>query len=388
MAATLLGVVDGLWGYLDEGYAARLVASSGLWLAVGELIRYEITFWALVVAATLAVSLGRVRRDERPALSYRAWMAGLLLVWLTPLIYVVALWIFLNLTIMHDPFYFERGTYGNFAAVGTGIYAGIGALEAGHGHIGAALAYVARQTLLFPPVVVGLLGLFGVGLAGRQSQRTRALVLVAATLGLPLFHLTQVYAGNSSGWLRFFLTFIPFGYVAVAYVAHLLTVVWRRSTLTWLACIGMLVAGTCASGYELLVPGAAPARFELLHNETADFGAVVRYLNARPKLTVLADSWQSFPIIISLRQPKRIVTTSDSDFKATVAQPLGRVDAVLVPQPVGAATLDAVNRRYPRLWAHGARWAHLVATFPIHDPVVCYVQYCSFRLYAVQAPWR
>jgi hypothetical protein len=150
----------------------------------------------------------------------------------------------------------------------------------------------------------------------------------------------------------------------------------------------MLVAGNCASGYELLVPSAAPARFERLHHETTDFGAVVRYLNARSRLTVLADSWQTFPIIISLRRPARIVTTSDSEFQAIVAQPIGRVDAILVPQPVGAATLDAVNRRYPALWAHGAPWAHLVATFPVHDPIVCYVESCSFRLYAIQAPRR
>jgi hypothetical protein len=378
MAATLLGVVDGLWAYLDEGYASHLVASSGLWLAVGELIRYEITFWALVVAVTLAVSLGRLRRHERPALCYRDWMVGLLLVWMTPLCYVVALWLFLNWTIMHDPFYFQHGAYGNGAAMGTKIYAGYGPLEAGHGHIGAALAFVARQTLLFPPVIVGLLGLLGVGLAGRREQRTRALVLVAATLGLPLFHLTQVYAGNSSGWLRFFLTFIPFGFVAVAYVARLLTAVWGRRRLTWLVCIAMLLAGNCASGYELLVPSAAPSRTEPFGHFMAGDRAV-RYLNAHPRLTVLADSWQAFPVIVSLHQPGRIVTTSDPDFQAILAQPLGRIDAFLVPQPVQAALLDAVNRRYPTLWAHGAPWAHLVATFPGQD---------HFRLYAIGAPGR
>src|SRR5205823_1784482 len=148
-------------------------------------------------------------------------MAGLLLVWMTPLGYVVALWLFLNWSIMHDPFYFQHGAYGNGAAMGTKIYAGYRPLEAGQGHIVAALAFVARQTLLFPPVVVGLLGLLAVSLVGRQPEHTRALVLVAATLGLPLFHLTQVYTGNSSGWLRFFLTFVPFGFVAVAYVARL-----------------------------------------------------------------------------------------------------------------------------------------------------------------------
>src|SRR5437016_3888177 len=145
-----------------------------------------------------------------------------------------------------------------------------GLFPAPGGHIGAALAFVARQTLLFPPVVVGLLGLLAVGLVGRQHQRARALVLIAATLGLPLFHFTQVYAGNSSGWLRFFLTFIPFGFVAVAYVARLLTAVWGRRRLTWLVCIVALAAGNGATGYELLVPAVAPPHTEPFKRFMAD----------------------------------------------------------------------------------------------------------------------
>jgi hypothetical protein len=50
-----------------------------------------------------------------------------------------------------------------------------------------------------------------------------------------------------------------------------------------------------------------------------------------------------------------------------------------VPQPVAAGTLDAVNRRYPTLWAHGAPWAHLMASFPGGD---------NFRLYTIGAPGR
>ena len=47
----------------------------------------------------------------------------------------ISLLLFLNWSIMHDPFYFQHGAYGNGAAMGTKIYAGYRPLEAGHGHI-------------------------------------------------------------------------------------------------------------------------------------------------------------------------------------------------------------------------------------------------------------
>jgi hypothetical protein len=389
MAAALLGAIDGLWAYLEDGYAAHQLAVSGIWMAIGFLMRYELLAWGLVVAGALAVGLARLPRHERPAFGYGPWMAGLLLVWMTPLGYVVALWLFLNWSIMHDPFYFQHGTYGNDAAVGTGAYLWA-PLEAARGHIVATLAVVGRQTAIFPPVVVGLVGLLGYGLWGRHERHTRALVVVAGTVGVPLLHVMLVYVGSGDPlWLRFFLTFIPFGVVSVAYTAHL-AATWRMPRVgaralrgvIWMACIVGVAAGDGVSGYEFFVPSAAPTHFEPL-SPIRDMtgGAASRfldaYLNAHPRFTVLADSWQAFPLIISLQQPARIVTTSDPDFEQILANPIGHVNAVLVPAPNGASKLDAVDRRYPDLWAHGTSWAHLIADFPggVH-----------FRLYAIGAP--
>jgi hypothetical protein len=136
------------------------------------------------------------------------------------------------------------------------------------------------------------------------------------------------------------------------------------------------------SGYEFFVPSAAPTHFEPLSPIRDMTGAAASrfldaYLNAHPRFTVLADSWQAFPLIISLHQPGRIVTTSDPDFEQILANPIGHVNAFLVPAPDGASKLDAVDRRYPDLWAHGTSWAHLIADFPggVH-----------FRLYAIGTP--
>jgi hypothetical protein len=389
MAATLLGAVDGLWAYLEDGYAEHHLAVSGLWMAIGFLMRYELLPWALVVAGALAVGLARLPQHERPAFGCWHWMGGALLVWLTPLGYAVALWLFFNWTIMHNPFYFQHGAYGNDAAVGTGAYLW-GPLEAARGHIVATLAVVGRQTAIFPPVVVGLVGLLAYGLWGCHERHTRALVVMAGTLGVPLLHVMLVYIGSGDPlWLRFFLTFIPFGIVSLAYTARLAST-WKTPPvgaralrgLIWTACIVGVAAGDGVSGYEFFVPAAAPTHFEPLSPISVMTGAAASrfldaYLNAHPRFTVLADSWQAFPVLISLQHPERVVTTSDPDFKQTLDDPIGRVNAFLVPVPKGASKLDAVDRLYPDLWAHGAPWAHLIADFPggVH-----------FRLYAIGAP--
>jgi hypothetical protein len=388
MVATLLGAVDGLWAYLAEGYSARMLALSGVWLAIGYLIRYDVVAWALAVALALAVGLARLPRHERPTLSYWHWLGGVLVVWLTPLFYVVALWSFLNWSIMHDPFYFKHGgDYGNDAVTATGAY-GWPPLDGTRGNIMATLAMVARQTQLFPPIVIGTLGLLAFGLLGRHERHARALVVVAASLGVPLLHVLMVYEGIDPFWLRFFLTFIPFGFVTVAYVAGLITARgmplgrarWRR-VLIWTVCIVGLAAGDYMSANELLVRSPY-SRVELLtapFNRMTGGDRVISYLNAyldpHPKFTVLADNFAgAFAIIISLHHPERVVTTSDRDFKRIVSHPIGNVDAVLVPEPIGTAKLDAVNQAYPSFWEHGAPWAHLIADFPAG---------MHFRLYAI-----
>jgi hypothetical protein len=102
----------------------------------------------------------------------------------------------------------------------------------------------------------------------------------------------------------------------------------------------------------------------------------VAYLNAHPDLTVLTDSFSSFPIIIQGQRPKQFIITSDIDFKSILNYPFGRATAFLVPRPTTVGALDAVNRRYPQLWSKGEPWAHLIAEFPGGY---------NWRLYAIDA---
>nr|MDQ2832130.1 glycosyltransferase family 39 protein [Chloroflexota bacterium] len=205
MGTTLLAATDGLWAYLEEGSFSELLAS-GVWVAVGFLIRYEVVVWAGLVGVALAYGLARLPVRALPAQRRADWIAGLLLFWLTPLVCVVITWIFYNWIIMGDPLYFMRSTYGNEASVATGAYA-YGPMNAARHSIGGTFAYLGRQTLLFPPVTVVLVALLLFGLKGRLDRHVRALILVAAAVAVPLLQVLLLYRGDSPGWLRFFLSF-------------------------------------------------------------------------------------------------------------------------------------------------------------------------------------
>ncbi len=371
MDATMLAATDGLWGYLEENNFSSLLAS-GMWLAVGFLIRYEVALWAAVVAAALTFGLVRFPLSSVPAHRRADWIKGLLLFWLSPLVVVMTTWIFLNWVIMANPFYFLQSAYGNASSIATGAYA-YQATTAAQGNLGQTLVYMARQTLLFPPVVAGLVGLLFFGLAGRGNRHVTALILVAATIGAPLLQALLLYRGETAGWLRFFLPFVPFGFVLIAYAAHLLAGRGLRRAV-WPASLLLILAGNVATTYALITP-ATPLRYEHLQS-FEDVQPVLTYLNRFSTQTVLTDSYLSFPIIVRVNQlfPKHFFITSDRDFRQRLRHPVGPVDTILVPQPVGVGQLDAVNRQYPGLWAHGAHWAELIADFP---------QGFHWRLYAI-----
>jgi hypothetical protein len=362
MEATMLGAVDGLWGYLEEGNFPSLLAS-GVWVAVGFLTRYEVAFWAVTVAVALVFGLARHPLRRVSTQRRGTWIAGLLLFWLTPLMCAVTTWLFINWMIMGNPLYFVQSSYGNASSIGSGAYV-YGPLTLAHNSMGETLAYVLRQALLFPPVAIGLVGLLVFGLRGRYERHTRALILVAATLGVPLLQVLLLYRGISAGWLRFFLAFVPFGFVLVAYGAGLLAGRWPR-WLAWAACLLVLAGGNGAT-YAMMAPTSSlhnDLRYEPLQAQHED-GGIVAYLNAHPALQVLTDSFSSFPIIIQGQQPKQFIITSDIDFKSILNYPFGRATAFLVPRPTTVGALDAVNQRYPQLWSKGEPWAHLIAEFP------------------------
>jgi hypothetical protein len=70
-------------------------------------------------------------------------------------------------------------------------------------------------------------------------------------------------------------------------------------------------------------------------------------------------------MIIRSTNPKVFVIPNDVDFMQILADPFAfHVPYILVPQPVGFDTVDAVVKAYPNLYANGAGFARLVRSFP------------------------
>ncbi len=355
MAAAVRGTV----GYVQQRSLADLI-SAGVWLAVAFGIRYEGAPLGVFLAIGLGIALWWLQRGARE-------IRGGMLLLLAPILYVSGLWIYLNWLIMKQPLYFLDSAYGNVAQTSVGLAKTLaGAMH----HVVGSLLFVGHMGLLFWPVAVGLVA--AVALSVGKWRDPIAPVLIGATVGMPLLQAVLVFDGHSGGWARYFIYYIPNGILLLTFAASRVERALVRNaalTLAALLCIG----GNAVNLYEETkspvvgygdttpVSGILAGR-RFFTYQTDD--QIAAYLNRHPKLTVLLDSFDGYPIVLRVRNPRQLIITSDTDFQSVLENPAGRVDALLVPQPDGAATLDAVNRTFPNLWAGGVPWAHLMRSFP------------------------
>lgn len=369
MVGGMLAALAYMLAYAEERGVGQL-ALAGLWLAVVFGMRYEAVPYAAALGAAFCCDQ-QLRR--RPG----AETEGGLLVLLTPLSYAVTVWVFVNWLIMKDPLYFYHSPYSNLAQAGEG-QATYPPLAAAMHHPLRAVLYALRMGGLFPPVYLGVA--LCLPRLRPRAWDARAAYVVAAAAAVPAFQAWMIEQGTSAAASRYFITYIMSGYVALVYAATAARARYRSGAVCLLTLL--LAAGDLATAAALQRPVlghddgpffAAIFRGAPLAVNPGD-GAVTAYLDAHPRERVLLDTFTTSPIVVAVRNPRRLVITSDIDFQAILHNPLGRVDSILVPEPRGTAQLDAVNRAYPGLWAGRVRWAQLVRTFPPPN---------RFRLYRV-----
>jgi len=91
---------------------------------------------------------------------------------------------------------------------------------------------------------------------------------------------------------------------------------------------------------------------------------ISNYINAHPNLVILVDTFDSSGIIARIQKPQQTVITSDIDFNSVLQNPRGLVNAILIPEPIGVSTLNAINRAYPGIWNGSVSWTKLIVQFP------------------------
>jgi hypothetical protein len=100
--------------------------------------------------------------------------------------------------------------------------------------------------------------------------------------------------------------------------------------------------------------GGAELRAELRFTTERRIAADLDTMHLAPE-SVLIDDFLGFAVPLNSRNPKQFVITSDRDFRTVLSDPAASgIEYVLVPEPANLGLLDAVNRRYPFLYARGA----------------------------------
>jgi len=374
LMSALMGSLAGVVGYLRQGNL-RLLASGGIWLALALGFRYEAVPLAMALAFGMALGM-RLAKEAWPKI------LGTTVILLTPIVFAGFVWILLNALIMKNPLYFLDSVYSNAAQLATGSYAAQ-TLAASFHHPLTALRNSFSFAVLFWPLIPAFGAALILGVLRRRDPL--ALTLVATLTAVPVLQAAMLDLGRTALWDRFFISNIPIGFALVAYAATSLGRGSARRQVFLAIATLLLAAGDLGTGVALtsspvygkddgstlsdILKGRLPP--SQMAVETAP---VIAYLDAHPHLTVLTDTFTSFPIVISVENPDRLVITSDPDFQSILQNPAGRVDAILVPRPSGVADLDAVNRQWPSLWAGNVPWAHLLVSFRAGD---------RFRIYRV-----
>jgi hypothetical protein len=369
-------------------------AATGLGLGAAYLTRYEALF-AGAAATGLAAAVS-YWRGPGPVRQRWACAVADATVMSLPIAAAFVCWILASWVITGNPMEQFSSSYGNAAQLSVKVGSSPGA--------GGWSAYAAAQLLGVEPFLAGVVALgalrsLGVRPASLGWRAGAALLAVTGLAGGVLaFMVWSSARGVIDHELRYMILAVPLAVLAAgpAIRAPAGTRFRRTVRAGGAASLLMVVAALPVSAVELVSlsmnPGDGPqvrAIFE--RNGVAERRAAARFTTERriaadldamrlPPGTVLVDDFLGFGMPLSSRNPGQFAITSDRDFQSILADPAGSgIRFVLVPDPVEQGRLDAVNRRYPSLYANGAGMATLVREYPNAADRV------DWRLYALPA---
>ncbi|WP_053959773.1 hypothetical protein [Sulfobacillus thermosulfidooxidans] len=369
LLSCLLGTYSGVLDFLSTHALSRLV-SAGIWLALALGMRYEaVPFGTLMILSLMMAQWKTIKT---------AMWAGSAIILGAPVVFSGGLWIYFNWAIMKNPLYFLNSNYGNLAQTRTGAYL-TPALEHAYHNVAGTIEYVAHFLLLSWPLGIAAATIIIFFLRGKHAD-SKAIILLCGALGAILLEIAFAYLGHLGSWDRYFISFIADSALMVSFVASKIAQRFvQRKGLTnlWWTLITIILlsanVGTYLASQNPVIghPDGAIMDYALqnrsmqhVSNPFTLTDTVIHYLNRHPHMTVLADAFNAWPIIIRSKNFNRFIITSDYDFASILHNPKGRVTAILVPEPSGVAALDAVNRVWPQMWAGHVPWVTLLKAFP------------------------
>jgi hypothetical protein len=151
--------------------------------------------------------------------------------------------------------------------------------------------------------------------------------------------------------------------------------------VTWFAMLNPLI-GTQSEQYGLRTV-AYPSKYPVPQSTFSNDWYVANYLDQLnlPNGSVLMDTFIGWDVWLATQHRKQFVITSDFDFATVLNTPAASgIQYILVSDPAQDGKADAINQRYPTLYATGAGIASLVMTVPQTGDDV------TWRLYRVNPP--
>jgi hypothetical protein len=348
----------------------HLLAMVGMAIGLGILARYEVVPYAIVIAVAIAILVGGQRRARASQ-----ELEGSLLLYLAPVVYAVAAWLFFNWLIIGDPF--------AFLAIGP-TSADIGAspqvitsIELPAPELTTTIEQVLALNLgLFPLAVLVVPALLITAAARRDlmSLILAAIVSVNAVITAVLF----LQSGDTNLFqLRYNMRAIPLALIGVAWLYY----VWRPKPMRFaIAAVTLVILVASAFGTwrfmqtypfqgeeNLFVAAISTGEnqdgnlsLNGFPNEIGDERDIADWVaaNVPEDEVVLTDDALTFGVMLLSGRPDAFfdrIDRGDERWQEALGDPFGEVDYFLVstdercPPPC----VDEVRARYPELLGEG-----------------------------------
>ncbi|MGO8861211.1 MAG: hypothetical protein ACLQRH_10675 [Acidimicrobiales bacterium] len=388
----------------DGGMRPLVYAGSALGLAY--LDRYE-ALGAAGMAAVVVLGVSYWRSHGQVRARFMAASADAL-IFLSPLVATFLSWAVMSYVITGQAFPGISSQYGTSAQTSESVQMTF-AVRASHGFHN--VEYLAPLLL-----VVLILAIF---FAARRRD-LRILAPLAILGGSVTFDALGLLTGFLEPWYRYFIVSVPLDVMLVGCIlaqgssvatnagvapapVRASSVKWRRTRELAVGAFGVVVvvallgvsvpsagrgifAGTVQSSESTELGAlflAHPTKTEVQWtHHYAHIQSIDAYIGNMhlPDGSIVADTYGNCTpqIVTSVPNSKVFVIINDRDFQRILADPLTfGAHYLFVPQPVGVGLVDALNEKYPTLYANGAGFAKLVHQF--NSDGIC----APYRLYRV-----
>ena len=350
-AVFLFVVLFVIWGALQIAYNNMSFLICGFGLAIGFFVKYE------SLAITLGLVLALVVYQWKANDNWRVELEGRFIAFITPIIYVVGLWLLFNGFNMHDAFYFIKHLNTPAFAPDIVINAGIShPFFLGWDNIFDAVRIGVNRVLQNSLVlVVTVLFAFIIALINKKKYYFSVLLII---LTLPLLDIVQIFLGLQSPGLYQWAYAVPFGMILIGLLSQQI-IPEKRYLLLILTVI--LTAGSILLTFEsianedvsiseqrlsALLSGNTNHELRLRESDPywiyrQDGPIIAREIDSMNEgTTILLNAADAAPVALFTRHPERILVTTELDFNTFFAYPGNQADEVLLleeTQPINSA---------------------------------------------------